>query len=116
MIHTRAYIINIALCLGVLFVASCGKQHTAEQTVKNFVAENMKEGVETKRLDFGDLGTTRHINDSLVAKMRKNGAELFKNNMRENMALISAFPSTSILCCSYKSISPSISFTADNAA
>ena len=81
MIHTRAYIINIALCLGVLFVASCGKQHTAEQTVKNFVAENMKEGVETKRLDFGDLGTTRHINDSLVAKMRKTGAELYKSDI-----------------------------------
>ena len=82
MIHTRAYIINIALCLGVLFVASCGKQHTAEQTVKDFVAENLKEGVETKRLDFGDLGTTKHIKDSLVAQMRKNGAELYKTNIK----------------------------------
>ena len=81
MIHTRAYLINITLCLSVLFVASCGKQHTAEQTVKDFVAENMKEGVETKRLDFGDLGTTRHINDSLIAKMRKTGAELYKSGI-----------------------------------
>ena len=81
MIHTRAYLINITLCLSVLFVASCGKQHTAEQTVKDFVAENMKEGVETKRLDFGDLGTTRHINDSLIAKMRKTGAELYKSSI-----------------------------------
>ena len=81
MIHTRAYIINITLCLSVLFVASCGKQHTAEQTVKDFVAQNMQEGVETKRLGFGDLGTTRHINDSLVAQMRKKGAELFKSGI-----------------------------------
>ena len=79
---SRAYIINITLGLGVLFVASCGKQHTAEQTVKNFVAENIKEGVETKTIDFADLGTTRHINDTLVAKMRKNGAELFKSGIK----------------------------------
>ena len=80
--HTRAYIINITLCLGVLFVASCGKQHTAEQTVKNFVKENIKEGVETKTIDFADLGTTRHMNDSLIAKLRKNGAELFKTGIK----------------------------------
>ena len=79
---TRAYIINITLCLSMLFVASCGKQHTAEQTVKNFVKENIKEGVETKTLEFADLGTTRHINDSLVAKMRKNGSELFKSGIK----------------------------------
>ena len=81
MMHTRAYINNIMLCLGVLLVASCGKQYTAEQTVKDFVAQNMKEGVETKRIGFGDLGTTRHIGDSLVAQMRKNGAELFKSGI-----------------------------------
>ena len=79
---SRAYIINITLCLGVLFVASCGKQHTAEQTVKKFVEENTKEGVETKRIGFGDLGTTRHISDSLAEKMRNNGNELFKNNIK----------------------------------
>ena len=82
MIHARAYIINITLCLGVLLVASCGKQHTAEQTVENFVAENMKEGVETKRIGFGDLGTTRHISDSLVAEMRKKGDELYKSGIK----------------------------------
>ena len=81
MMHSRAYIINITLCLSVLFVASCGKQHTAEQTVKDFVAQNLKEGVETKRIGFGDLGTTRHISDSLVTEMRKNGAELFKTGI-----------------------------------
>ena len=79
---SRAYIINITLCLGVLFVASCGKQHTAEQTVKKFVEENTKEGVETKRIGFGDLGTTRHISDSLAEKMRNNGNELFKNDIK----------------------------------
>ena len=80
--HTRAYIINLMICLGGLLVASCGKQYTAEQTVKSFVEENIKEGVETKRLGFADLGTTRHINDSLVAKMRKNGAELYKSGIK----------------------------------
>ena len=82
MMHTRAYIINITLCLGGLLLASCGKQHTAEQTVKDFVAENMQDGVETSGVDFADLGTTRHINDTLVAKMRKNGAPLFKSGVQ----------------------------------
>jgi len=81
MIQSRAYIINITLCLGMLFVTSCGKQHTAEQTVKDFVAENMKDGVETKRIDFGDLGTTSHIKDSLIAKMRNNSSELYKSGI-----------------------------------
>ena len=81
MMNSRAYIINILLCLSVLFVASCGKQHTAEQTVKDFVAQNMKDGIETQRIGFGDLGTSRHINDSLVTKMRKNGAELYKSGI-----------------------------------
>ena len=81
MMNTRAYIINISLCLGGLLLASCGKQYAAQQTVKDFVAQNMKEGVETKRIGFGELGTSRHINDSLVAQMRKNGSELFKTNI-----------------------------------
>ena len=56
--------------------------NTAEQTVKDFVAENMQDGVETSGVDFADLGTTRHINDTLVAKMRKNGAPLFKSGIQ----------------------------------
>ena len=79
---SRAYIINMTICLGVLLFASCGKQYTAEQTVKKFVQENTKEGIETKRLGFGDIGTTRHITDSLVQKMRKNSNELFKNEIK----------------------------------
>ena len=82
MIRTRAYIINITLCLGGLLFASCGKQYTAEQTVKAFVVENMKEEVNACVIDFADLGTTRHINDSLIAKMRKNGAELYKSGIK----------------------------------
>ena len=82
MIRTRAYIINITLFLGGLLFASCGKQYTAEQTVKSFVADNMKEEVNASVIDFADLGTTRHINDSLIAKMRKNGAELYKSGIK----------------------------------
>ena len=79
--HSRAYIINTIICLVVLLLASCGKQHTAEQTVKDFVAQNMKDGVETKRIDFGDLGTTRHLNDSLVTKLRNTGSPLYKSGI-----------------------------------
>ena len=63
----------------MLSFASCGRQHDAEQTVKAFVEANMENGGDdiTSR-DFADLGTTRHINDSIIQLMRHRGAPLFK--------------------------------------
>jgi len=78
--YTRAYL-NILICFSVLLITSCGKQYTAEQTVKSFVAQNMEDGVETSTVDFADLGTSRHIKDTLVAKMRKAGADLYKKGI-----------------------------------
>ena len=90
MMHTRAYIINITLCLGGLLFASCGKQYTAEQTVKDFVAENMQDGVETSGVDFADLGTTRHINDTLVQKRHSVcSSTRWRSVLSENEILIS---------------------------
>jgi pyruvate/oxaloacetate carboxyltransferase len=63
----------------MLSFASCGRQHDAEQTVKAFVEANMENGGDdiTSR-DFADLGTTRHINDSIIQLMRHRGAPRFK--------------------------------------
>ena len=65
----------------MLLSVSCGRQHDAEQTVKSFVEENLKEGVEISDRDFADLGTTRHISDSLIQMMRQRGADLFKQGI-----------------------------------
>ncbi len=65
----------IYIIIGVmLFLTSCGKQYDAEQTVKDFVEANMNNPEKISSRDFGDLGTTRHISDSLIDVMRQRGA------------------------------------------
>ena len=77
---SRAYII-IGIGMMLLF-ASCGRQHSAEQTVKAFVEANMENGgKDISDRDFADLGTTRHISDSLIQVMRQRGARLFKSGI-----------------------------------
>ena len=76
---SRAYII---IGVTLLLLASCGKQHNAEQTVKAFVEDNMENGgSDISDRDFADLGQTRHINDSLIALMHQRGAPLFKQGI-----------------------------------
>ena len=65
----------------MLLSVSCGRQHDAEQTVKAFVETNMQDGVQISDRDFADLGTTRHISDSLIQMMRQRGADLFKQGI-----------------------------------
>ena len=79
MISRAHIIIGIGL---VLLFASCGRQHSAEQTVKAFVEANMENsGDEISDRDFADLGTTRLISDSLIQLMRHRGAPLFKQGI-----------------------------------
>ena len=73
---------NIIIGIGmVLLSVSCGRQHTAEQTVKAFVEENMEVAGEISNRDFADLGTTSLISDSLIQLMRHRGAPLFKQGI-----------------------------------
>lgn len=74
--HTRALYI-----IGVLLLASCGKQYDAEQTVKDFVEANMEHADQIKGQDFGDLGTTRLISDSLIGIMRQRGATNYRQGI-----------------------------------
>ena len=77
---SRAYII-IGIGMVLLF-ASCGRQHSAEQTVKAFVEANMENsGDDISGRDFADLGTTRLLSDSLIQLMRHRGAPLFKQRI-----------------------------------
>ena len=79
--NSRAYIIiGVVACL--LLFASCGQQYKAEQTVKAFVEENMEAGDKITNRDFADIGTTRHISDSLITVMRQRGAQGFKKGIK----------------------------------
>ena len=61
--RSRAYII---IGISALLFASCGRQHKAESLAKDFVAENMENPSAISGKDFADIGTTRHLNDSLI--------------------------------------------------
>jgi len=76
---SRAYII-IGISALLLFV-SCGQQHKAESLAKEFVAENMEDPSTISGKDFADIGTTRHISDSLITLMRKRGATGYKKGI-----------------------------------
>ena len=77
---SRAYII-IGIGMMLLF-ASCGQQHSAEQTVKAFVEANMENGGnDISSREFADIGTTKFISDSLIQLMRHRGAPLFKQGI-----------------------------------
>ena len=65
----------------MLLFASCGQQYHAEKTVEAFVEANMEQLDQISYRDYADVGTTRHINDSLITMMRERGAELFKKDI-----------------------------------
>ena len=73
---------RIYIIIGVaLLLASCGKQYHAEKAVEAFVEANAEAPEKITHRDFADLGTTRHINDSLVTVMRQRGAEHYKRQI-----------------------------------
>ncbi len=78
--HSRVPI-KLFIFASVLLFASCGQQYKAEQKVKAFVEENMEVVQEITDRDFADIGTTRHISDSLIDIMRHRGALLFRKQI-----------------------------------
>ena len=76
---SRAHIIIGMLAL--LLFASCGQQYKAESLAEDFVAANMENASAISGKDFADLGTTRHLNDSLIKVMRQRGAANFKKGI-----------------------------------
>ena len=73
--------IILSICATMLLFASCGRQYKAEQRVKDFVKENMQVADEISGRDFADIGTTRHISDSLINVMRQRGDKLYKSQI-----------------------------------
>ena len=76
--NSRAYII-IGVIL--LFFASCGQQYHAEKAVEAFIEAYAENPEAMTSRDFADLGSTRHINDSIINVMRMRGANGFKKDI-----------------------------------
>ena len=75
---SRAYII---IGMTLLLFASCGQQYHAEKAVEAFVEANAENPEAMTHRDYADLGTTRHINDSVISIMRERGAQGFKKGI-----------------------------------
>lgn len=77
--------IYIIMCSVVLLLASCGQQHNAESTVKDFMEQNLKEPSSLDDINFNDIDSTRYLNDSVVTVMRqtaKSVATQYKSDIR----------------------------------
>lgn len=61
----------LALAVVLLF-ASCGQQHEAESLVKDFLHENLIDASNLADVDFKDIDSTRYLNDSLIANLRRS--------------------------------------------
>lgn len=67
--------------LAVLLFASCGRQHTAESLVKEFVSQHATEPGKMEVIDFGDLDSTKVIKDSLILDMQTREHANFKSGI-----------------------------------
>lgn len=69
----------IIICAAIaLPFASCGRQHSAEQTVKGFMEANLKNPSSLDQLHFEGMDSTRHITDSAVNAMRQTAKTMAK--------------------------------------
>lgn len=68
----------------MLLLASCGQQHDAEQLVKEFMKENMKDASLVSSVDFDKMDSTRLINDSIITRMRAmtNMSDRYKTDIK----------------------------------
>lgn len=73
------YIIGIAV-ISVLMV-SCGPRHKAISLAEDFIEANAKAPEKIKNREFGKLGTTNKLNDSLIIAMRARKNDLLKDGI-----------------------------------
>lgn len=76
---------TIIVCVIVMAALSgCGKQHKAEEVVKDFLDVNLKEN--NYSISFIKIDSTRLVTDSAVNAMRENAKKntAFKNNIKYN--------------------------------
>ncbi len=99
-----ASIKHIIICAAIaLPFASCGRQHSAEQTVKGFMEANLKSPTSLDQLHFEGMDSTRHITDSAVNALRQSAktmAKQYKANISYDTDKASA--STVFIRATYK--------------
>lgn len=55
----------------MLLFANCGQRHDAQNTIKEFVENNLTDGYQLREMDVLRVDSTKHVNDSIVNSMRK---------------------------------------------
>ena len=77
---------HIYLIIGVmLLLVSCnGRQHTAENAVAEFMAENLSNAKDRKITNFSRLDSTNKVKDSVIVVLRSNAetSGRYKKGMR----------------------------------
>ncbi len=100
----KTQIKHIIICAAIaLPFASCGRQHNAEKTVKDFMETNLNEPASLEQLHFEGMDSTRHITDSAVNALRqtaKTVAKQYRSNI--SYGTDKAGASTVFIRASYK--------------
>ena len=72
----------LIMSAGLLF-ASCGQQHQAESVVKEFLEENLKDASTLSITEYGEIDSTRYLNDSIINELRKSvNNALYKGDIK----------------------------------
>lgn len=77
----KRYIKTIVICSITLVAVSCGKQHKAESTVKDFLNQNMT--ATDYSISFNKIDSTKNLTDSMIIVMKNNAKKnsLFKKDI-----------------------------------
>jgi hypothetical protein len=65
----------------VCLFSACGDRHTAISLAEDFIDANATMPQQMEHRDFGKLGTTRLLNDSLVSGMRSKPGKFYKSGI-----------------------------------
>lgn len=66
-------IIHILPLSALLFLTiSCGPKQQAESTIKCFLEANLKDTRDLNIIQYGEIDSTRYLNDSIIEKLRKD--------------------------------------------
>jgi hypothetical protein len=62
----------------VLLLASCGQRHTAMKLAEDFIEQNATSPDNIQQRNFGKLGQTNKLNDSVVAQLQTQATDFLK--------------------------------------
>lgn len=76
------HISRFSVCIMAILLVSCGKQHKAENVVKEFLDENLV--TDDYSVSFSKIDSTRHVTDSMITVMQSAAARnrIFKKDIK----------------------------------